>query len=301
MKKYKAKGFIDSIVAAISYGCNPLFFLPMHKMGMGVNSVLFYRYLFAVIMYGAWLKFFKKASFKVSKKELLSLFFMGLVFAMSSITLFASFKYIPSGVACTILFIYPIIVALISSVFFKEKINKTTIFAMLITFCGIFLLNENEGANINSKGLFLVLLSAFVYAVYIILVRNLKPVKHMKYDKLSFYVMLFALVVFIFNLKFCTQLQPIYNWKILACALGLAIFPTIISIETINVAIRLIGPTLTAIIGALEPLTAIFFGVLIFNESLNLKIILGICLVIFGVFLIILKDCVNKSNKNFKL
>ncbi len=102
--------------------------------------------------------------------------------------------------------------------------------------------------------------------------------------------MLMGLTVFIFNLKFCTELQPISDWKVLACSIALAIFPTIISLETINIAIRLIGPTTTAILGALEPLTAIFFGLLLFNETLTINSIMGIFLILSGVLLIILKD-----------
>ena len=96
--------------------------------------------------------------------------------------------------------------------------------------------------------------------------------------------------MFIFNLKFCTELQPINDWRIFACALALAIFPTIISIETINIAIRLIGSTTTAILGALDPLTAIFFGVVVFKEPLTLNRIVGIILVLIGAMLIILRD-----------
>lgn len=132
--------------------------------------------------------------------------------------------------------------------------------------------------------------SALVYAIYIVLVKNWEAIRHVKYEKLSFYVMLIGLFIFVCNLKFCTELQAINDWKVLGCALALAIFPTIVSIETINVAIRLIGPTKTAILGALEPLTAIFFGVLFFCEILSFHSILGIILVIFGVLLIVLRD-----------
>lgn len=294
MKKYKTRGFINGILSAISYGTNPLFALPMYKLGMSINSILFYRYLFATIIYGVYLKLFKKVSLKLSLKEFLCIVFMAILFALSSVTLFESFKYLDSGIACTILFIYPIIVALISTIFFKEKLTKTSICSMLIALNGIFMLNGGINGNLNPKGILFVLSSALVYAIYIVLVKNLKPVKHMKYEKLSFYVMFLALSVFVYNLKFCTELQPINDWKILACSIALAIFPTIISLETINVAIRLIGPTTTAILGALEPLTAIFFGVLLFQEILTLNSLIGIILVILGVMLIILKEHLQK-------
>lgn len=288
MKKYKTKGIINGIVAAVSYGTNPLFALPMYEKGLSANSVLFYRYLFAVVIFGIWLKFFKKVSLKISKKEIFSLFALAILFALSSITLFEALNYIDSGIACTILFIYPIIVALLSVVFFKEKITKTVIFSILLTLSGIFLLNGN--GELNIKGVIFILLSALVYAIYIVLVKNMKTIKHIKFDILSFYVMLFGLSVFIWNSNFCTNLQPLTDWKTFGCAIALALFPTIISLETINIAIRLIGPTTSAILGALDPLTALFFGVLVFGEILTPKIVLGIFLILSGVILIILKN-----------
>lgn len=102
--------------------------------------------------------------------------------------------------------------------------------------------------------------------------------------------MLLGLSVLVYNLKFCTELQPITDFRVLACAVALAIFPTVISLETINIAIRLIGPTTTAILGALEPLTAIFFGVLLFSEKITFNTIIGIILIIGGVLLVITKD-----------
>ena len=105
--------------------------------------------------------------------------------------------------------------------------------------------------------------------------------------KMTFYVMLFGLIVYITNLNFCTQLQPLTSPHLWLYAFGLALFPTIISIETINVAIKLIGSTTTAILGSLEPLTALFFGVVIFHEQLTVKIMIGIVAILCGVILII--------------
>lgn len=295
MKKAKSLGFINAILAAVSYGTNPLFALPMYSAGMGVNSVLFYRYFFAVLIYALWLKFIKKVSLKITEPQFLSLLFISILFALSSLLLFNSFHYIDSGLACTILFIYPTMVALLSAIFFKEKLTKTVILAIILTFLGVILLyGGNPDEHLNLKGIAFVLFSALSYAIYIVCVRNMKHIKHIKYDKLSFYVMLMGLSVFIFNLNFCTQLQPITDFNVLACAFSLALFPTIISLETINIAIRLIGSTTTSVIGALEPLTAIFFGVLFFHEMLTLKIICGIILILIGVFVTIFKNSLKK-------
>lgn len=282
------KGILNGVIASVSYGMNPLFALPLYAQGIEVNSVLFYRYFFAVVIYFLWLKCVKKISLKIAKCELVPLFFLGIFFSLSSLTLFESFHYIEAGIACTILFIYPVIVALIMAIFFKEKITKTVVSAIFLTSIGIALLYKGKPDSVLSlKGVVIVLASAFLYAFYIVGVKSIKAIKSMNSAKLSFYVMLFGLLVYVVNLKFCTNLQGLTTITAWLFVIGLAIFPTIISLETIGIAIKLIGSTNTAILGALEPLTAIFFGILFFNESLTLRISIGVILILFGVFLII--------------
>lgn len=286
--KRTAGGVINGVLAAASYGTNPLFALPLFAAGLTVNSVLFYRYAIAVIFYCLWIKFVKKHSLGLSFKEIFPLFFLGLLFSFSSLTLFKSFLYIEAGIACTILFIYPLLVAIIMALFFKEKITKSVIISIILTIVGIFLLyNGKEQIKLNIQGVGYVLLSALAYAIYIVAVRENKTIRHIKPDKLSFYVMLFGLVIYIYNLDFCKNLQipdNLFSWL---CLLGLAFIPTIISIETINIAIKLIGSTTTSILGALEPLTAICFGVIFFDEQLTARIIIGISLILTGVIIAI--------------
>ena len=298
MRKGEKFGTLNGVIAAVSYGTNPLFALPLYMQGIGVNSVLFYRYSLAVLIYWVWLKFFKKVPLKLKKIEVLPLFVLGLFFSLSSLTLFDAFKYIEAGIACTILFIYPVLVALMMTIFFKEKLTLVVISSIVLTSSGIGLLyNCKTGVTLDLHGIMLVLASALLYAFYIIGVKNNKIVKNINSTKLSFYVMLFGLIVYIVNLKFCTELQIPQMPCLWLFSLGLAIFPTIISLETITIAIKLIGSTKTAVLGALEPLTAIFFGILFFYETLTPRIVLGIILILSGVILIITKNKPQIKNK----
>lgn len=294
----RTTGFLYGAVAAASYGTNPLFALPLYAAGIGVNSVLFYRYALAVAIYAIWLKCVKKMNLKITLQEGVLLAIMGIFFSLSSLTLFDAFRYIEAGVACTILFIYPVMVAIIMAIFFKEKVSKTVISSIVLITTGITLLyHGKEGTTLNLYGVILVLLSALLYSLYIVGVKNIKPIRHMNSAKMTFYVMLFGLFVYIFNLKFCTTLQPLTSPLEWLFVVAIALFPTIISIETINVAIKLIGSTRTAILGSLEPLTALFFGVTVFHEDLTLRIILGVVAVLSGVILIVLrKQGVNRVN-----
>ena len=287
--KRKTIGFINGAIAAASYGTNPLFALPLYARGLNVNSVLFYRYAFAVLIYALWLKFVKKISFKITKRELLPIFALGVLYSLSSITLFSSFQFIEAGVACTILFIYPVIVALIMSIFFKEKLTKTVIGSIFLTSIGILLLYKGKnGISLNINGIILVLFSALSYALYMIGINTIKPIQKINRAKLTFYVMTAGLTVYIYNIFTTTPLQTLSTPSMWIFAMGLALFPTIISLETITVSIKLIGSTTTAILGALEPLTAIFFGIIFFHEQMTVRIASGVILILIGVFQIIL-------------
>ncbi len=297
--KRKNRGILLGIWGTCCYGMNPLFALPLFAAGITSNSVLFYRYGFALIIFGLWLTLHKKISLKISWREAGVLMPLGVVFAISSLTLFQSYIYIGAGIASTILFIYPIMVALMMAMFFHEKISLKTVAAIVLTTVGIGLFYEGkDGQTLNLLGVGLVLISALSYAVYMVALKNVKMLKRVQYSKLTFYVMFFGLFVFFFASNFGIELQPINSWFMLVCLLGSALIPTIISLETMTIAIKLIGPTLSAILGALEPVTAVFIGVFVFGEHLSVRIVCGIVLILAAVLMIVLTGGSKKIKKH---
>lgn len=286
MNNIKLKGFAFGAIAAASYGLNPLFALPLYADGVEADSVLFYRYAFGVVML-AVLMLVKRQSFAVSRRELLPLIAMGLLFSFSSLTLFLSYNYMDAGIASTILFVYPVLVAIIMAVFFKEKISAITILSIALAFTGISLLYKGDGGQtLSLTGVALVFISSLTYAIYIIGV-NRSVLKDMPITKLTFYVLLFGMSVFVVRLNFCTQLQTVSRPLLWLNPVCLALFPTVISLVSMTKSIHYIGSTPAAILGALEPITAIFFGVMVFGERLTPRIVLGIVLVLIAVTLII--------------
>ncbi len=296
MTNNKTKGFILGAIAAASYGMNPLFTLPLYSAGMSVDTVLFYRYSLAVIVLGILMKF-QKQSFAIKKVDVLPLCIMGLLFAFSSMFLFMSYNYMDAGIASTILFVYPVLVAIIMAVVFKEKVSPITMFSIALAFVGISMLCKSPGGQtLSLVGITFVFLSSLSYAIYIVGV-NRSSLKDMPIAKLTFYVLLFGLSVYVVRLKFCTELQLIPTPMLWVNAVSLAVFPTVISLVTMTKAIHYIGSTPTAILGALEPVTALFFGVLVFGEQLTPRIILGILMVITAVTLIIGGKSLLKKRK----
>lgn len=296
MTNNKTKGFILGAIAAASYGMNPLFTLPLYSAGMSVDTVLFYRYSLAVIVLGIMMKF-QKQSFAIKRVDVLPLCIMGLLFAFSSLFLFMSYNYMDAGIASTILFVYPVLVAIIMAVVFKEKVSPITMFSIALAFVGISMLCKSPGGQtLSLVGITFVFLSSLSYAIYIVGV-NRSSLKDMPIAKLTFYVLLFGLSVYVVRLQFCTKLQVIPTPMLWINAVSLAVFPTVISLVTMTKAIHYIGSTPTAILGALEPVTALFFGVLVFGEQLTPRIILGILMVITAVTLIIGGKSLLKKRK----
>lgn len=290
----KHKGIICGILAAVCYGTNPFGALPLYEEGVNTSSVLFYRFAMAVLMLAAMLLIERK-SFKISGKELKTLGSLGLLFAASSITYYQSFRFMDAGIASTILFVYPVMVAVIMATFFKEKVTASTVAAIILALVGIGLLYKGgEGVSLSAIGVLLVMVSSLTYAVYIVVV-NQSSIS-MSSLKLTFYVLLicmFSLLAYSFTSPdLQLMLPPSPRAWFFACWLGLV--PTVLSLVFMTVAVHEVGATPTAIMGALEPLTAVAIGVMVFGESLTFRLFIGIVLILSSVLLIVL-------GKNFHL
>ena len=285
MTNDRLKGFTYGALAAASYGLNPLFALPLYGAGMKVDSVLFYRYFFAIVMLGILMKV-KKQSFALKKTDILPLAVMGLLFSFSSLFLFESYNYMDAGIASTILFVYPVMVAIIMAIF-HEKVSFITMFSIALAFTGISLLYEGgDGRTLNLLGVLFVILSSLTYAIYIVGV-NRSSLKNLPTAKLTFYALLFGIIIYVVRLDFCTALQPVPAPLLWVNVFSLALFPTIISLIAMTLSIHRIGSTPAAILGALEPVTALFCGVVVFGEQLTPRIMLGVLMILTAVTLII--------------
>ena len=291
----QTKGVILAIISAICYGMNPLGALFLYEEGLNVNSVIFYRFIFASILLAIFM-LIKKDSFYLKFKEIILLALLGLLFGISAISLFNSFLYMDAGLASTVLFIYPIFVAIIMALFFKEKNSIITILSIIFAFLGVVLLYESDGANVSNFGIFLVIVSSLCYAIYIVIINQYLKMSALK---VTFYSMLFCTITILIHSFFDSSLNimPLINFNMWFYTLFLALVPTIISLLFLIKAIQIVGSTSASILGALEPLTAVLIGVYVFNEKITFWLVIGIVFILFGVLLIVLKDYIDKLFK----
>lgn len=293
----KLIGILCAIGAAVCYGTNPLGALNLYTEGMNTPSVLFYRFGLAWVIV-AVVMLFRKESLKVSKREFLTLTALGVLFIFSSLTLYLSFRLMPAGVASTILFTYPVITAVIMTLFFHERVRLGTVASLALSLVGVLLLYWGDpGGALHLGGVVLVLVSALTYALYIIVVD--KSPLAMSSFKINFYVLFYcAAGMALFALLSGQPLMLPPTPRAWLWVGWLAVVPAIMALVMMVYAAKYLGSTPTAILGALEPTTAMLIGVFVFSEPFTLRLLLGIVLILAAVVLVVLaKDNRNRSPK----
>lgn len=319
MKLNNYKGYLYAALAAAAYGTNPIFAKPCYADGMNPDTVLLFRYvlgllLLAVVMgYNAWRKHNFRGTFVVNRHTLPQLILMGILMALSSLTLFVSYNYMPVGIASTLLFIYPILVAVIMTLCFHEKMSWLVVGCLLLATFGITLLCKGgeptpdaqltattpdsplTTTTLNSKlstlnssfavGFLFVMLSSLSYAIYLVGL-NKTRVRTIASMPVTLYVIFFGMFLFVGRLLMGTPLMLPNHPLTWLNLFGLGLFPTVVSLVLTAKAIQHIGSTQTALFGALEPVTAVVLGILLLGEVISLREFVGMVLIFVSVTLV---------------
>ena len=283
-------GYPAGIITGITYGLNPLFGVPLMKNGASVESILFFRYAIAVLFLGGFL-LLSRQSFKISWKQAVVLLILGMLYTSSSIFLFEAYNYIASGLATTLIFLYPVLVAIIM-VFLRVVPSWPVWLSIFLTFVGVVSMTHGDSSQaINPTGVILALGSALVYALFIVIINRSKIIKDISNTLLTFYALSVGAIIFmgkimISDTGITNGLTGNMAWLNL---IGLAILPTIVSTATLAIATRNIGATKASVLGVFEPVTAILIGTVVFGEPLTTNIIVGILLSVAAITFMIAK------------
>lgn len=291
----KFKGFLYGIVASSTFGLLPLFTLPVMGEGLTTFSILSYRMLFASILV-AVLMLIGRVSFATNLKELRWFAVLGFLYYGSAALLFQAYGGMASGLATTLHFMYPVSVTVIMALVYKQRPSVVTICAIILSLVGVALLCLRESSTGVSSllSVFLVLLSGVCYAVYLVLVSTVKRINQQNSQKLTFYVLMFSGAFFMLSALQGGGLQIIPSASAGINLLLMATLPTLLSNLALVRSVKNIGSTLTSVLGAMEPLTAIIVGILVFDESLRGLMIVGIILILVSVSLIVLSPLLDK-------
>jgi len=291
-RRIRLNGIFYAVISSASFGFSPLFSIGLLAAGLSNFDVLSYRWGIAGIVLMIY-AFCKKKSLRINSfDEGWKILLMSALRAITSVTLLIGYANISSGIASTINFMYPVIVALCMMFLFGEHKSWVDMGAIAVAIFGVYLLASGdslivEGGN-TSLGLTCSIISAFSFAAYYILMKQLKADK-IEVVKFTTWIMLLSAVYFIIcAFIFEGELQMIHGGKNWLYILGLGLWSTMISNFTGVKAVRRIGPTLTSILGALQPVTAVILGVTFLNEHLYMKSLIGILLILAAVTVVVM-------------
>lgn len=281
-------GYPAGIITGITYGLNPLFAIPLMAQGAAIESILFFRYAIAVLVLGCYL-LIRRGFVKLSMQQVGVLLALGVLYTMSSLLLFESYQYIASGLATTLVFLYPVIVALIM-VFLGVVPSWPVWLAIAATFGGVIMMTQGEaGHTIDPLGVILSIGSAISYSLFIVIINRNRKIADISNTLLTFATLCVGAIIFpvkmlLSDVTMMNGIEGVGSWFNL---LGLAILPTIVSTATLALATRNIGATKASVLGVFEPITAMLVGTIMFGEPLTMSIIVGISIAIAAVTLMI--------------
>ncbi|NDV69656.1 DMT family transporter [Dysgonomonas sp. 25] len=287
------KGIIFALVSSGTFGLIPLFSIPLMEKGLEGPSILFFRFLFSAIMM-AGICLIRKESLKIPSRHLLSIFALSALYAATALFLIYSYHYIPSGMATTIHFMYPIAVSIFMVAFFKERKSISLLLAAIIAVCGVVFLCWTGGGNIRLLGILIAGITILTYSIYIVGVNQSKAGK-LPAEVLTFYILLFGALIFLVYALLSGGVQPIPSFSAFTELSLLALLCTVISDLTLVLAIKYVGSTTTSILGSMEPVVAVAVGVVYFSEAFSLYSFIGIALIIISVILVVAQKSISKK------
>ncbi len=282
-------GVFYAVVSSASFGLIPLFSISLMDTGIAMPSILFYRFAVAAAIM-AIVMLLTGRNFRIERRYVPSVVWLSVLYAVTAILLLASYRDIPSGVATTIHFLYPLAVTLIMSMFFKERATITTLIAVGVSLAGVALLTwGNHSVGDYKHGVLLVLVTVATYAIYIVGVMKSRA-SRVDSVVLTFYVLMLGALIFFLYALATSGVDSIHRWSNWRDIVMLALLCTVLSDLTLILAIKRIGSTMTSILGSMEPMTAVIVGVLYFDERFDTTSVIGLLLIVVAVVLVIVQS-----------
>jgi drug/metabolite transporter (DMT)-like permease len=288
------KGLAIALGGAILFSTKAIFVkLAFNATKVDAITLLSLRMLFSLPFYAgiAYFSAKKEGAIAVTKKQWLYIALMGILgYYVSSLFDFIGLQYVSAGLERLILFLYPTFAVLINTYFFKSKLNKIQIIALVLTYIGIGIAYFGElridTTNPNFfYGSFMIFLCAVTYSIY--LVGTGRLVQKVGATRYTAYAMLFA-TAGVFLHYFTTRSFNVFHFTptLISYGVALAIIATVIPSFMISNAMKRIGSNNVSIITSIGPVSTVLQAHFILHEKIFTEQIIGTIIVVAGVILI---------------
>lgn len=290
----KWKGMLAGVLGAAFFGFIPVFSKPILMAGISPTCLLFYRFLIASFLI-ALISVFQRQSISLPKECRKCMALISIFYCFSGGFLVWGLEFMSGGVTEVLHYTYPVWVMLILLVFFKEKIRMSSALAIIIAIVGIYCLGVLGGSDAfmpganRLAGVIIVVMSGLACGSYIVAI-NKSNARELSSLRLSFWMLFLSACIFaVISVVFGT-FNVITDIYLLANLFGLALIATVLSNIFQVYSIKHIGSTQAAILGAVEPVAGVVLCMILFDEALNLPIVVGIALIFTAVMIVITRN-----------
>ncbi len=283
-------GILFAIIGVVLFSAKAVMVKMAYLYGIDHLTLLLFRMVFAFPFY-LLIALLSKPLYpkEIRTKDYLWIVFFGFIgYYLASLFDFMGLQHVKAGLERIILFIYPTIVVLLSWFIFGKKITKLQILAIVVTYVGVFITFWDEvGVDENTilLGGFLIFLSAFTYASYLVGSGWLIP----KFGVLQFtsYAMIVSTICIAVHYLFVNGFRlSSYPKEVYLLGLAMAIFSTLVPSFLVSAAINRLGASTFSIFGSLGPVSTIILAFFFLDETISLVQIFGMLVVIAGVMLV---------------
>ncbi|SEE55213.1 EamA domain-containing membrane protein RarD [Tenacibaculum sp. MAR_2010_89] len=295
----KLSGVFLGVLGIVMFSSKAVMVKMAYQYNVSSIHLLLFRMLFSLPFYIIILLLDnRKREVKVilKNKDYLWLFFFGFIgYYLASYFDFLGLQYIEASLERIILFVYPTLVLLINRLFFKEKVTKHQVWAILLTYIGV-VLAFGSGSQVFDYTLLLggvlVFLSALTYASYLVGSGWLIPRFGVK--TFTSYAMIVSTICVVIHYLLVDRTSIfIYPKEVYYLGFLMAIIATLIPSFLVSYAIQKIGASNFSILGSIGPFSTIVLAIIFLNESMSFWQFIGAIIVVVGVRIVVKK---NKGN-----
>lgn len=275
------KGIILAVVSACAYGALPIFAKLGYEAGLTTVHMLTYRFCFGAAALAIFFLLFRRKALKPSPKLLLKCAGLGLgMYMLQSLFFFSALKYIPASTTTLLLYIYPLVVLMLSTVFLKVKFRMASLVSSLLIIAGCCLVFYDAFLrHLNMTGVLLGLAAPLTFGVNLtvsqVVLKNERPASVALYT-LAFTGAGYAVINHGLGIFDATASQ-------IMVGIGLGIIPSAIAIGLLYAAVDLIGATFVSLFSAIEPAVTLVLAGFILGENIVIYQIYGVILLILGI------------------
>jgi drug/metabolite transporter (DMT)-like permease len=278
MSNTRVLGIAAVVLSAIGFGAMAIFARFAYLSGAEVIAVLFLRFLFAGLLLMVLMMVTKRAW--PGRRSVLILMAMGGIgYVAQSYSFFAALQHASAGLVSLLLYLYPVLVAVLGAVILKEPLGSRRFVAVCIAFVGTVL--TLWGAwTAAPLGIALGVLSALLYSIYILVGSRVLATE----DPIGSGTVVILSAAAVFGLL-VLLIQPVFPSGMLAWSsvVAISVFSTVVGMVGFFIGMRHLGAADAATLSTLEPAVTILLAGLFLQESLSAVQLIGGAVILFAV------------------